>query len=88
MKLLFASKMKIKTWFLINEVMLCGGTTKKFRESEIPDQSGKVACLNFMGSTSMDFWKVKREIHETEFFRNFDQCSHSHVFGTFWDPIF
>ena len=36
----------------------------------------------------MDFRKVKREIHETEFFRNFDKCSHSHVFGTFWDPIF
>ena len=61
--------MKIKTWFLINEVMLCGGTTKKFRESDIPDQSGKVACLNFMESNSMDFWKViyenveKKSIH-------------------------
>ena len=60
--------MKIKTWFLINEVMLCGGTTKKFHESEIPDQSGKVACLNFMESTSMDFWKVIYENVEKKAF--------------------
>ena len=40
------SKMKIKTWFFINKVMLSTrGTRKKFYESGITDQFRKVACL-------------------------------------------
>ena len=37
LELLLKSKMKIKTWFFINEVMSSRGNSKEFCESGIPD---------------------------------------------------
>ena len=45
LELNFMPKMKMKTWFFINEVTLSIGTRKEFCESRFPDQSGKVAYL-------------------------------------------